>query len=43
MSLSHRKEEVTVLIAGRISRRATQGKLFFYDVNGDGAKVMDDF
>ncbi len=34
-----RKEEVTVTVAGRVSRRATQGKLFFYDVNQDGAKV----
>jgi len=35
-----RKEEVTVTVAGRVSRRATQGKLFFYDVNQDGAKVI---
>lgn len=40
-TLSTNREEGTVVtIAGRISRRATQGKLFFYDLSGDGAKVQ---
>ena len=37
--LNCRQEEVTVALAGRISRKAIQGKLYFYDVTADGAKV----
>ena len=33
-------EEKTVNIAGRIVSVRHQGKLFFYDLNGDGAKVQ---
>jgi len=33
-------EEKTVSIAGRIVSVRHQGKLFFYDLNGDGAKVQ---
>ncbi|KAM3568039.1 hypothetical protein VYU27_009831 [Nannochloropsis oceanica] len=39
-----KQEGVTVSLAGRVSRRAIQGKLYFYDVTADGAKfqVMTD-
>jgi hypothetical protein len=30
---------VSVSLAGRVMRRATQGKLYFYDLAADGAKV----
>lgn len=32
----------TVSVAGRVQRRAIQGKLYFYDLTADGAKVQID-
>lgn len=34
------EESVVVTVAGRVMRKASQGKLMFYDLHGDGLKIQ---